>query len=136
MMSDFVVLALVGAILALTTARGAQLSVNLDQWALSGAIVSAFGAILCGSYGWEKGLLLCALVFGMMIVFSWKILRLRRRAPASFSGEGGRAGELKDVFGGPDGWEVVHSDGSRVSYDNHGRVTAMTFSDGGTLDLT
>lgn len=136
MLSDFTTLAVSGAIVALITTRGAQLSVNLDQWALGGAIVSAFGALLCGSYGWQKGVLLCALVFGMMVVFSWKVLRLRRRAPASFSCEGGRAGELEDVFGGPDGWEVVHKDGSRVFYDNHGRVAAMSFSDGSTIDLT
>lgn len=136
MLSDFVALALAGAILALAATRGASLSVNLHQLTLGGAIISAFGALLCGSYGWQKGLLLCALVFGMMIVFSWKVLRLRRRAPESFSREGGRGGELKDVFGGPDGWEVVHTDGSRISYDKQGRVTAMTFSDGGILDLT
>lgn len=136
MISSFITLSVVGVFTGWIVTRGARVSVNIDQWALSGALVALFAALLFASYNYEKGVCVSGLAFGMLMFFALKVMRLRRLAPTSFSSERGRGGQVKDVYAGPDGWEAVHSDGSTVSYDRCGRVTGMTFSDGSHLDLS
>lgn len=125
---------LVGMGIGWCTMRGVMMNVHMAKFPKPLLWISALAVVAGALLDVEKLWCVGAMAFGIFACIYLRIVWLQWKMPQALLRRS-RGGGVREIHGDGASWEVIHTDGSTVSYCQ-GNVTGMTFTDGTVLDLS